>query len=680
MDERIKEILNLLIKNPDFTVNEISERLSLTKRQIDYAIQQYNVKLHDANLTIIKKKYGGRFVLPFSLIQHLQRMESESSETDILSVDERAYLILISLITNIKYVSLDHLTYILDVSKNTVITDLKNAEKIANEYYMTIKYDRNLGYHLMGNELHILELLSNTIQQYQIVQKNYYKNLFQIADISELKIVSFINTIEQILDVSYSDESFDYLQTNLYYILNRACQLPSNYEPFFENHVKDTKEFQVVSNLLKNMSWEIPESYKEWIVLTFLVSNYYKKNWVHNEEGDFEKRLLEYIAQMIEHFQEQTFITIDNRDEFEKRLLSHLRPAVFRIRYGLSLGGYALNSLIKDSNHAILIQLMKEIVLPLERWMNKTFPIDELELLTYYFGSQLRFENNIASKPRGVIVCTNGVMVSKLVRANMEKLFPEIYFLASLSVRDFYKFEADYDLVFTTTPLKSSILQFMIDPLMTYQQQISLRYRVLSDLGITKVDQAMDELLTIIRKYANITNPVSLREELQYFLIKEEGSTPLDNFKVLPSLTYYLRPSYVQIVEEEMSWERAVEVACRPLLEHQIIDSRFIADCLDQIRQQGYAGYLGMKTCIPHTTVDKGVISDGVSILVCKKPIRFPNGEDVSLILPLSFFDLTKHLRAINQIADIAKDDSLIEQLLIADDEKTVYQLLRQRS
>lgn len=163
----------------------------------------------------------------------------------------------------------------------------------------------------------------------------------------------------------------------------------------------------------------------------------------------------------------------------------------------------------------------------------------------------------------------------------------------------------------------------MIEPIMTYQQQISLRYRVLSDLGITKVDRAMDELLTIIRKYANITNPVSLREELQYFLIKEDGSTPLDNFKVLPSLTYYLRPSYVQIVEEEMSWERAVEVACRPLLEHQIIDSRFIADCLDQIRQPGYAGYLGMKTCIPHTTVDKGVISDGVSILVCKSRYDF---------------------------------------------------------
>ena len=48
----------------------------------------------------------------------------------------------------------------------------------------------------------------------------------------------------------------------------------------------------------------------------------------------------------------------------------------------------------------------------------------------------------------------------------------------------------------------------------------------------------------------------------------------------------------------------------------------------------------------------------------------FPNGEAISLILPLSFFDLTKHLRAINQIADIAKDDSLIDQLVASADEK----------
>ncbi len=44
------------------------------------------------------------------------------------------------------------------------------------------------------------------------------------------------------------------------------------------------------------------------------------------------------------------------------------------------------------------------------------------------------------------------------------------------------------------------MMQFIIDPIMTYQEQISLRYRVLSDLGITKVDRALDELLKIVKK------------------------------------------------------------------------------------------------------------------------------------------------------------------------------------
>lgn len=162
--------------------------------------------------------------------------------------------------------------------------------------------------------------------------------------------------------------------------------------------------------------------------------------------------------------------------------------------------------------------------------------------------------------------------------------------------------------------------------------------------------------------------------------MKQDESTPLDNFQVLPSLTHYLRPNYVQVIDQEMTWEEAVSLACQPLLDHQIIDSRFINDCVNQIKQPGYAGYLGMRTCIPHTTVDKGVINDGVSIMVCQKPVIFPNGEAISLILPLSFFDLTKHLRAINQIADIAKDDSLIDQLVASADEKTIYQLLRQSS
>lgn len=680
MNKRIREILKLIIKNPEMKLSTLTSELDLTRRQINYAINQFNEELKTKNIPLIQRSHSGNITVPIEVIQMISQPDydiGDDQELVVLTDSERQALIVMTLIANIDYISLDHLVDAVDVSKTTVMEDIKRTEPFIRNYSLTIRYNRMNGYQLVGSEHRILQLLSDLVKRYPIFRREMIRRKLA-QDVSEEEIVHLIHNMEQMLHLSYSDESVDYLQTSARFLVSRGIKM-SDKHAFFPDDVTDTPEFRMLMILVHETGWSLSKSYMEWFTLLFLTSNIFESKTTQNYDSDQELRKL--ISQMVENFQNQTLILIDDREDFERRILSHLRPACFRIRYNLSLGVYSIDSLIKDSNHAILIDLMKELIIPIENWLNKAFPNDELDLLSYYFGYQLSNHNKLnKQRQRAVVVCTNGIMVSKLVRANMEKLFPEIHFLASLSVRDFYKFEADYDLVFTTTPLKSSMLQFMIEPIMTYQQQISLRYRVLSDLGITKVDRAMDELLTIIRKYANITNPVSLREELQYFLIKEDGSTPLDNFKVLPSLTYYLRPSYVQIVEEEMSWERAVEVACRPLLEHQIIDSRFIADCLDQIRQPGYAGYLGMKTCIPHTTVDKGVISDGVSILVCKKPIRFPNGEDVSLILPLSFFDLTKHLRAINQIADIAKDDSLIEQLLIADDEKTVYQLLRQRS
>ncbi|EGF47315.1 transcription antiterminator, partial [Lacticaseibacillus rhamnosus MTCC 5462] len=40
---------------------------------------------------------------------------------------------------------------------------------------------------------------------------------------------------------------------------------------------------------------------------------------------------------MVSKFEQQTFIKIDDQKDFVNRLLAHLRPAIFRVRYGLHL-------------------------------------------------------------------------------------------------------------------------------------------------------------------------------------------------------------------------------------------------------------------------------------------------------------------------------------------------------
>lgn len=133
----------------------------------------------------------------------------------------------------------------------------------------------------------------------------------------------------------------------------------------------DTPEFRMLMILVHETGWSLSKSYMEWFTLLFLTSNIFESKTTQNYDSDQELRKL--ISQMVENFQNQTLILIDDREDFERRILSHLRPACFRIRYNLSLGVYSIDSLIKDSNHAILIDLMKELIIPIENWLNKAF-------------------------------------------------------------------------------------------------------------------------------------------------------------------------------------------------------------------------------------------------------------------------------------------------------------------
>ncbi|MDT2849034.1 PTS sugar transporter subunit IIA [Vagococcus carniphilus] len=681
MNERIRIILTLLLKKPEIKMAELSKELNLTRRQINYAINQFNEELELMGLPKIERTYVGDFNVPLEVLKLLasddigKQHDNWNFIDNSLSESERVSLIIVFIINHTEYVSLNHLTDVINVSKNTVMEDMKKVGWLTSKYDLSLDYNRDQGYQIKGNEHRLLQLLSDLVRQNKILKDELYKELLA-PQVTDKEILYLINSMEQMLHLSYSDDSLDYLQSVLRFVLQRNKSLKNNDRVFFEGDINKHPEYKFLKVLLQEGDWKVSQSYTKWIALLFLSSNIFERNTTQDYESDEELKNL--IQEMVNKFQLQTLINIDNRDVFERRILSHLRPACFRIKYNLSLGTYSLNNMKQGSNHAILNELMKELILPIENWLEKAFPYDELELLSYYFGFQLTSPIGAdQQKPRGVVVCTNGVIVSKLMRENLKKLFPEIHFLSAFSVRDFYKFGQDFDVVFTTTPLNSSATQLIIEPIMTYKEQINLRYRVLSELGINDVDNSADELLKIIKTHSQIKEETQLKEELAYYLLSKKQDSPLENFKTLPSLTQYLKPNFIKIIEYELTWEDAVRLASQPLLDHQIINESFINDSIMQIKEADYTGYLGTKTCIPHTTVENGVLRDGVSLLISKKPIVFPNNHLMNFIIPLSFYDLTKHLRAVNQIADISNDLDLLETLLKATDEKTAYQIIR---
>jgi transcriptional antiterminator len=486
MNERIRKILIGLIKKPEIKMAELTQELSLTRRQINYALAQFNSELNERGLPEIKRSHTGDFMIPMEVLRFFSVQQSELKEglsERILSEEERVGLLLSYLCTTVDYVSMNHLTDFLMISRNTVQEDLKRAERFVSHYSLTIRYNRQSGYQLYGLETRVLQLLSDLVKQYAIFRQEEIKE--QLAPlISEDEVLHLIHNMEQMLHLSYSDESIDYLQIAVRLSLQRSQSNSLSSEAIGQGDIRRTPEYKFLKVLLQDSSWQgIKESYLTWLTLLFLTSNIFERRTTQVFDSDAELRQL--IHDMVSNFEKQTMIVVEDRDAFERRILGHLRPACFRIKYNLSLGVYSLDSLVQDSNHAILNELMKELIVPTENWLGRAFPNDELELLSYYFGFQLTSPcTGVIQKPRAVVVCANGVMVSKLMRENLKKLFPEFHFLASFSVRDFHKFGNDYDMAFTTTPLISSMPQFIIDPIMTYKEQISLRYRVLNELGI----------------------------------------------------------------------------------------------------------------------------------------------------------------------------------------------------
>ena len=70
--------------------------------------------------------------------------------------------------------SLIHFTSELDVSKNTILSDLNEARKWVAEYDLAIRYSRRDGYLLEGEEFSIRKLLINII--YKVLEMPKWKN------------------------------------------------------------------------------------------------------------------------------------------------------------------------------------------------------------------------------------------------------------------------------------------------------------------------------------------------------------------------------------------------------------------------------------------------------------------------------------------------------------------------
>mgnify|MGYP005789751991 CR=1 FL=1 len=650
------------------------QKLSLTRRQINYAISLIDAELKKQDLPPIKRYRNGKF--DFSpAIQKLLPIYSKQDLDKTYTDSERQALILLYLIFNNNYVSLDHFTSLLDYSKTTISYDLKEINRLIQRFKLKVVYSRLEGFSLVGSEDNIFRLATESTLKHIDLLTNNVVNRFNPNITIQKQSTILIMDIEDKFKATFSDKYFDALKVLIEAIKVRSLYITDTHQKI-DKFITQTKEYQYLKQhpFLKDMDYE----HVKWIALEILSSNLYNKNNV--DYGLDEIQILKFIHQIVEGFKAKTFVKIKDQDQFEKRLLNHLRPACFRVKYDLpSLGSIGK---IQQDNHEILMKIVTELVKPLELWLGTKFPENEIKLLTYYFGYQLvgNFETHDINAPKykAVVVCSNGIIMSKILIRELKKLFPEINFLFTMSAREFEKSNENFDVVFTTIPLKTSLSQYMVNANMGYSQKIGLRYRVLNNLGLEKTDTQVTEILNLISKYADVTDSSQLKTEIERVLIanKKESnrSQPKEEF---PDLLAYIKPKYIQVIDTKIEWHVALRTALQPLIDDQKVEEKYYKELVNQIDNPYNYSFLGRYISIPHSSPDHGIKDDGISMLILKDPLLLPNNKKVRVIAPIAFFHRNRFLKAINQFASLAVDRDTVKRLINSPTSKQAYQVLK---
>ncbi|MDC3411922.1 BglG family transcription antiterminator [Aquibacillus sp. 3ASR75-11] len=654
LDDRSNKILEELISNPSITSKDMEKKYDLTRRQLGYSFDKINDWLISKNLPAIERTRQGHFIIDQSLFTKLNMDHTvESADMDILSEKQRVYMIVMMLLSNDE-LSLNHFTSELDVSKNTVLSDLKRAQDYVGEYDLTIRYSRKLGYVIEGKEFLIRKLLIHVTYKF-LEMNNGASRLRNLAAIHENEIIELnkrIAKVENKLNLKFTDEKIDTMPYTLTLVLRRIKkgQKVSSFYIKYEE-LSDTKEYLATEEILYDIE-DIPMEERLFITLHLLTTNVHWSGYLTEQTIP---NLMQALDDMLRLFEKRACIFLQDKEQLLNKLLLHVNPAYYRIKYQLTEINHVQDSVSKE--FMALHHLVQKSTKPLEELIGMKIPESETTYLTMLIGGWLtRQGDSIQEKVKAIVVCPKGVSVSRLMFSELRELFPEFVFLDSLSVREFQGYTLDYDIVFSPTFLETDKKLFMANSFLEREEKHRLRKQVMMELhGYIPFDINVEDLISIVKNHASVNDEQELSKELLRYINRDDTAAVKTKQVRNPiiNLSDLITPETITLKQSVPSWEAAIQTASKPLIENGYIEQEYVNAMVNHYDKDPYI-VIGPNIAIPHAAPDEGVNEVSMSLLVLAEGVNYTEDYSINLVIVIAAVDKKQHLKALMQLMKLA--------------------------
>lgn len=692
LDQRRTSILHLITRSPKTVeVRELTEALGVSQRTIYYDISQINGWLEREGLSPIKKEYGKGFYIPPDAKKQLPAKLHLQNEWEYrFSGKERQHLLILFMLSRKKPASLKELIHLTQVSRGTLFRDLKKTSTALKHQDLELAHAKNEGYSISGNETKKRKLLTQCIsdvlsnpESAQLREKA--QAVINPGSKKEEELVPYleyeITLLEKEIHVSFTEHVVQFLVYQLLISLKRqSASMTEEIDQEEKDILKQTESYLAVERLSdriqKNGCAPLEDIEKFQLTMQILGSRVHYASTQHSRKIE-EKKLKRVITKIVDDFQLIGCLLLEEREQLENNLLTHLKPAYYRLKYDLPINeGYAEKI---ESEYPDVFYLTKRSLSHLESFIGKSIPEEEVAYIAMHFGGWLKRGNHRSIKHfRAFVVCENGIAASGMLRSQLEALLPEVFIAGTLSVREYNRHAHEADIIFSTSFIKQKTIPVIYVPALLNDKE---RERIVIQLNQTLHKEKGGEeahLLSLIEEHATIHDYQTLQKKIYAFL--QNNHSTKETHK--PMLEELLTPKTIQLADRAESWQEAVKQASIPLLKDESIKESYVDAMIENIYENGAYVVIAPQIAIPHARPETGVERLGMSLLRLRSPVFFSEDpkHQASLVIVLAAVDNETHLKALSQLTEMLSEPGNIDQLLSAETKEDVLSLVSKYS
>ena len=126
------------------------------------------------------------------------------------------------------------------------------------------------------------------------------------------------------------------------------------------------------------------------------------------------------------------------------------------------------------------------------------------------------------------------------------------------------------------------------------------------------------------------------------------------------------------------TWEEAVKKCIKPLVDAKAVEQRYLDAIIKKTNELGPFYILAPGLAMPHDRPESGVLKNSFSFITLEKPVVFPDGQEVDILLGFSATSSEVHSsESIPQIVMLFDDETIFEKIRKAANKEDIIKLLK---